>query len=93
MWELDYGDRPARWAVAADLVWDDFLSPFGCRTAAAAVLSLPGAWRDGGPRLFEELTRRMWPEALEAAVLPKVRLRRRPIGERLRRRVSRLRAC
>jgi hypothetical protein len=89
MWELDFTDRPVRWAEATDPIWADYLSPFGSRSATAALFSLPAARRDAGPALFEDLARRLWPEALEAELLPKVRLRHRSLPQRLRSRMGR----
>jgi len=88
VWELDFGSRLAAWAEATDLVWADCLMPHGTRVATAAVLSLPERWRDLGTALSEELTRRLWPEALGAPILADVQ-HRLPVHRRVQRSVQR----
>ena len=88
LWDLDYSARNSAWVDATDLIWADYLSPMGSRAATTAVMALPEHYRDAGPVLMEELSRRLWPEALEASVLPKVRLRRRSLSQRVRFRVA-----
>jgi len=88
VWELDFGSRLAAWAEATDLVWADCLMPHGSRLATTAVLSLPDRWRDRGTLLSEELTRRLWPEALDEPVLGDVQ-HRLPLHRRLQRGVRR----
>jgi len=89
LWDLDFGARTTDWVEATDPIWADYVNPFASRAATAAALSLPQSWRDAGPRLMEEVSRRLWPEALDAAVLPKVRLRRRSLPSRVRSRIGR----
>jgi len=89
LWDLEFGGRTTAWVEATDLIWSDYVNPLGSRVACAAAFALPDRWRDAGPALMEELARRMWPEALEAAVLPKLKLRPRSLPARVRSRLGR----
>lgn len=69
-WEQRYGN----WQGMSQTEWDivqEVFDPCNCRALLVTLLSAPEEYRKG-PRyiLFEELTKRMWPDVLREPINP-----------------------